>query len=468
MLYHSTRGLNQPKNFSEVLYSGLAGDGGLFVPEFIPKLNKETLKQWKSFSYEKLAVEIISLFSGDCFTKSELIEIVNESYSGFHHKLKSPLIKLEDNHYFLELFHGPTLAFKDFAMQVIAKMFEKTLRKKNININIITATSGDTGSAAVEAFKDVSNVNLYVLYPHERISQIQRKQMTTSNSNNVKVFAVQGTFDDCQAIVKGLFADKALVRDVNLSGVNSINWVRILVQIIYYFSAFYQLKDLSEEKLNFCVPTGNFGDAYAGYISKKMGLPIKKIIVATNKNDILDRVFKTGVYKSNGVSKTLSPSMDIQVASNFERLLFDLLNGDTLEVKKLINDLFNKGGFSLERKILSLMEKDFQSGAVTDEDTIATIYQFYHKRDIILCPHSAIGVRVAQGFSDGRDTVVSLGTAHPAKFKETVESALDMSIPIPSVLKDIMKKKERVKVILPSKELVAEEIRKSYKERIVR
>ena len=460
MLYHSTRGSGQPKNFSEVLHSGLAGDGGLFVPDLIPKLNKETLKQWKNLSYEKLAVEIISLFSGDCFTKSELTEIVYESYSGFHHKLKSPLIKLEDNHYFLELFHGPTLAFKDFAMQVIAKMFAKTLRKKNLNINIITATSGDTGSAAVEAFKCVSNVNLYVLYPHKRISQIQRKQMTTSNANNVEVFAVQGTFDDCQSIVKRLFADKALVSDVNLSGVNSINWVRILVQIIYYFSAFYQLNNLSKEKLNFCVPTGNFGDAYAGYIAKKMGLPIKKIIVATNKNDILDRVFKTGVYRSNSVSKTLSPSMDIQVASNFERLLFDLLDGDAEEVSKLMHNLSNKGGFNLEKKTISLIEKEFASGAVTDEDTLATINKYYSKRGIILCPHSAIGVRVAKNFLGAGDTIVSLGTAHPAKFKETVESALNMSIPMPSVLKDIMKKQESVKVILPSKDLVAEEIRK--------
>ena len=339
MLYHSTRGLDRSKNFSEVLHSGLADDGGLFVPNYIPKLNMQTLNQWRHLSYEELAIEIISLFSGDCFSKKELAEIVHQSYSGFQHELKSPLIKLEENHYFLELFHGPTFAFKDFAMQVIAKMFAKTLRKENLNINIVTATSGDTGSAAVEAFKDVSNVNLYVLYPHERISQIQRMQMTTSNAKNIKIFAVKGTFDDCQAIVKKLFADKALAGEVNLSGVNSINWVRILVQIIYYFSAFYQMKDLPTGKMNFSVPTGNFGDAYAGYLSKKMGLPIDKIIVATNKNDILHRVFKTGVYRSNSVSKTLSPSMDIQVASNFERLLFDLLNNDTKEVGRLMKSL---------------------------------------------------------------------------------------------------------------------------------
>ena len=345
MLYHSTRGLDESKNFSEVLHSGLAGDGGLFVPKSIPMLNMETLNQWRHLSYEELAVEIIALFSGDCFSRPELAEIVHDSYSGFQHELKSPLIKLEDNHHLLELFHGPTLAFKDFAMQVIAKMFAKTLPKKNLKINIVTATSGDTGSAAVEAFKAVSSVNLYVLYPHERISQIQRMQMTTSNANNIKVFAVKGTFDDCQSIVKGLFADTDLVRDVNLSGVNSINWARILVQIVYYFSAFYQMKDFSERKLSFSVPTGNFGDAYAGYLSKKMGLPINKIIVATNKNDILDRVFKTGIYKSSGVSKTLSPSMDIQVASNFERLLFNLLSNDTNEVSKLMNKLSNEGSY---------------------------------------------------------------------------------------------------------------------------
>jgi threonine synthase len=462
MLYHSTRGLDRSKNFSEVLHSGLADDGGLFVPNYIPKLNMQTLNQWRHLSYEELAIEIISLFSGDCFSKKELAEIVHQSYSGFQHELKSPLIKLEENHYFLELFHGPTFAFKDFAMQVIAKMFAKTLRKENLNINIVTATSGDTGSAAVEAFKDVSNVNLYVLYPHERISQIQRMQMTTSNAKNIKIFAVKGTFDDCQAIVKKLFADKALAGEVNLSGVNSINWVRILVQIIYYFSAFYQMKDLPTGKMNFSVPTGNFGDAYAGYLSKKMGLPIDKIIVATNKNDILHRVFKTGVYRSNSVSKTLSPSMDIQVASNFERLLFDLLNNDTKEVGRLMKSLHENGYFNLEKRLISLISKDFDSGAVTDDDTMATINRFFNEREIVLCPHSAIGVRVAKNFVDVGKTVVSLGTAHPAKFKETVDSALDMSIPVPPSLKDVMDKKENVKVIPPSKEQIADEIRKSY------
>ena len=462
MLYHSTRGLDESKNFSEVLHSGLAGDGGLFVPKSIPMLNMETLNQWRHLSYEELAVEIIALFSGDCFSRPELAEIVHDSYSGFQHELKSPLIKLEDNHHLLELFHGPTLAFKDFAMQVIAKMFAKTLPKKNLKINIVTATSGDTGSAAVEAFKAVSNVNLYVLYPHGRISQIQRMQMTTSNANNIKVFAVKGTFDDCQSIVKGLFADKDLVRDVNLSGVNSINWARILVQIVYYFSAFYQMKDFSERKLSFSVPTGNFGDAYAGYLSKKMGLPINKIIVATNKNDILDRVFKTGIYKSSGVSKTLSPSMDIQVASNFERLLFNLLSNDTNEVSNLMNKLSNKGSFNLDKKITSLISKDFHSGAVSDDETTATIDHFFKQKEIILCPHSAIGVRVGQAFVDAGETVVSLGTAHPAKFKETVESALDRSIQIPPALKDVIKKQESVKVIPPNQDIVAGEIRKTY------
>ena len=462
MLYYSTRGLDGSKNFSEVLHSGLAGDGGLFVPKFIPKLDMEALNKWRGLSYEELAIEIISLFSGDCFSKSELAEIVHDSYSDFQHELKSPLIELENNHYFLELFHGPTFAFKDFAMQVIAKMFAKTLQKKCLKINILTATSGDTGSAAVEAFKDVSNVNLYVLYPHKRISQIQRMQMTTSKAKNVKVFAVKGTFDDCQSIVKKLFADKALASEVNLSGVNSINWARILVQIIYYFSAFYQIKNLPNGKLSFSVPTGNFGNAYAGYLAKKMGLPIDKIIVATNKNDILDRVFKTGVYRSNSVSKTLSPSMDIQVASNFERLLFDLLNNDTKKVGKLMKQLSNKGHFDLEKRIISSISRDFDSGAVTDKDTIATINHFFNEREIILCPHSAIGVKVGKNFVDVGETIVSLGTAHPAKFKETVENALDMRIQIPTALKGVMEKKERVKVIPPSKEQLADEIRKSY------
>ena len=335
MLYHSTRGLDGSRSFSEVLHSGLAEDGGLFVPESVPTLNRETINEWKHYSYEELAVEIISLFSGDCFSRSELTEIVYQSYSGFQNAIKSPLTKLEENHFFLELFHGPTLAFKDFAMQVIAKMFARTLHKKNLKINIVTATSGDTGSAAVEAFKNVSNVNLYVLYPHERISQIQRMQMTTANAKNIKVFAVQGTFDDCQSIVKRLFADKELVSDVNLSGVNSINWARILVQTVYYFSAFYQMKVISGGKGEFLCSDRQFWRCLRRISCKKMGLPINKIIVATNKNDILDRVFKTGIYKSDQVSQTLSPSMDIQVASNFERLLFDLLNKDQIKFVSL-------------------------------------------------------------------------------------------------------------------------------------
>ena len=458
--YRSTRGQAPALDFEGVLLAGLASDGGLYLPESLPQFTADELRAMRGLSYTELATTVIAPFVEGSIDRDTLAKLVEASYRDFRHQAVAPVVQLDHEQWLLELFHGPTLAFKDFAMQVIAKMFAKTLRKKNLNINIVTATSGDTGSAAVEAFKCVSNVNLYVLYPHKRISQIQRKQMTTSNANNVGVFAVQGTFDDCQSIVKRLFADKALVSDVNLSGVNSINWVRILVQIIYYFSAFYQLNNLSEEKLNFCVPTGNFGDAYAGYIAKKMGLPIKKIIVATNKNDILDRVFKTGVYRSNSVSKTLSPSMDIQVASNFERLLFDLLDGDAGEVSKLMHNLSDKGGFNLEKKTISLIEKEFASGAVTDEDTLATINKYYSKRDIILCPHSAIGVRVAKNFLGAGDTIVSLGTAHPAKFKETVESALNMSIPMPSVLKDIMKKQESVKVILPSKDLVAEEIRK--------
>ena len=461
MLYHSTRGLDGSRSFREVLHSGLAEDGGLFVPESVPTLNRGTIDEWKHYSYEELAVEIISLFSGDCFSRSELTDIVYQSYSGFQNEIKSPLTKLEENHFLLELFHGPTLAFKDFAMQVIAKMFARTLQKKNLKINIVTATSGDTGSAAVEAFKNVSNVNLYVLYPHERISQIQRMQMTTANATNIKVFAVKGTFDDCQSIVKRLFADKELVSDVNLSGVNSINWARILIQTVYYFSAFYQMKFVSGEKVSFCVPTGNFGDAYAGYLAKKMGLPINKIIVATNENDILDRVFKTGTYKSDQVSQTLSPSMDIQVASNFERLLFDLLNKDPKKVCELMNKLAKKGGFNVDKKIIKQILKDFDSGAVTDKDTVTTIGQFYHSREVILCPHSAIGVRVAQDFVNAGETVISLGTAHPAKFKDTVESALNISIPIPLPLKDVIKKNENVKVISPDKGLVAEEIRNS-------
>ena len=443
MLSHSTRGLDNSKNFSEVLHAGLAGDGGLFVPKFIPQLNQEILNQWRHLSYEELALEIISLFSGDCFSRAELSEIVNQSYSGFDHELKSPLIKLEDNHYFLELFHGPTLAFKDFAMQVIAKMFAKTLQEKNIKINIITATSGDTGSAAVEAFKGISNVNLYVLYPHERISQIQRKQMTTSNAKNVKVFAVQGTFDDCQLIVKELFADKSLVSDVNLSGVNSINWARIIAQAVYYFYAYF--KTGNGQPLSFSVPTGNFGDIYAGYLAKKLGLPVDKLIVATNKNDILHRAISGGDYTQKKVEETNTPSMDIQIASNFERLLYDVKDCNS-EVTKDVMSKIKNNTYQIDNSDLDEIKKNFTSEMLDENETIQMIKDINKEYKVVVDPHTAVGIGAAKKLGLEQNCVV-LSTAHPCKFPKAIEDAISKTEELPDSLKYVYDREEKFEVI---------------------
>ena len=461
MKYKSTRGGSELKNFEEVLLSGLAGDGGLFIPEEFPKLTLAEINKLGCMSYEQLAISIISLYAGNLFSNEELKFVVEKSYSKFTDEKRSPLIKLSDNHFMLELFHGPTLAFKDFAMQIISKMLDVILEKNKKKISIITATSGDTGSAAVEAFKHSERANLFVLYPHERISELQRKQMTTAGSLNTKIFAVRGTFDDCQAIVKNLFKDIELRKDVNLAGVNSINWARILAQIVYYFSAYLQLpKDKSN--VNFSVPTGNFGDAYAGYVAKKMGLPIDKIIIATNQNDILDRIIRTGEYFKSEVYKTHSPSMDIQIASNFERLLFELLDQNSNELNRLISLLESNNGFTINASLRSSLEKDFSSGSLGDIQTIQTIKDYYREKKVILCPHSAIGVKVAEESLDPENITISLATAHPGKFKDTVERAISEPIQLPKNLSDLLEKQEIYKVIPPDINMIASEIRKYF------
>ncbi len=461
MKYKSTRGGSEPKDFEEVLLSGLAKDGGLFIPSAFPKLSLAEVNNLGSLTYEQLAVRIISLYTGNLFSNEELKVLVEKSYSRFTDEKRSPLIKLSDNHFMLELFHGPTLAFKDFAMQVISRMFDFILEKNKRKISIITATSGDTGSAAVEAFKYSERANLFVLYPYKRISELQRKQMTTVGSSNTKIFAVKGTFDDCQAIVKNLFKDIELRKDVNLAGVNSINWARILIQIVYYFSAYLQIPR-DKNNINFSVPTGNFGDAYAGYVAKKMGLPIDKIIIATNQNDILDRIIQTGEYFKGKVYKTNSPSMDIQIASNFERLLFEILGQNPNELVRLMNRLEANNGFTINSYLRNSLEKDFASGSLSDIETIKTINDYYRERKVLLCPHSAIGVKVAEESIGPNSITVSLATAHPGKFKDTVERAISEPIQLPKNLSEVVEKKEIYKVIPPDINLIAGEIRKYF------
>ena len=357
MEYISTRNKNLKYNFKDIFFRGLAPDGGLFIPNQIKKYNEAEIKKLSLLSYVDLATEIIFNFCSSSLEKNKLNNIIKKSYKNFSSK---EVIKLKKfgNLNLIELYHGPTLAFKDIAMQVLGNMYDEFNISSNNKVNIIVATSGDTGSAAIAALNDRKNINVFVLHPHKKISNIQRKIMTTIGSRNVYNIAIKGTFDDCQKLVKEMFSENNFREKINMSGVNSINWARIICQIVYYFYSYFKFQN---KKVSFAVPTGNFGDVFAGYVAKKMGLPIEKLIVATNENDILERVINTGEYKPTKVKPSLSPSMDVQISSNFERLLFDVLNEDDKQVSIFMNDLKSKGSFLLNKEQVAIIKKDFNA-----------------------------------------------------------------------------------------------------------
>ncbi|MDC0059488.1 threonine synthase [Pelagibacteraceae bacterium] len=440
MEYISTRNTERFFSFKDVFLKGLAPDGGLFVPKKIPFYSEEDLEKFRNLNYRKLAIKIISDFCSGDFSKSEIEEIVNESYKNFRVGEVVEIKKIEDNN-FLELFHGPTLAFKDIAMQVIGNMYEKILKKNNLEVNIIVATSGDTGAAAISALRDRKNIKIFVLHPNNKISDVQRKFMTTINSENVFNVALEGNFDDCQQLVKSMFADKKFNSSINMSGVNSINWSRIVAQTVYYIFSCLKITR-TKEKINFSVPTGNFGDIYAGYIAKKMGLPINKLIIATNENDILKRTLNSGNYKPSKVKHTISPSMDIQVASNFERLVFDLTSNDSKKTKKLMDDLRKKGEFKLEDKELKIIRENFCSESLSDRETKLTIREIYKNQKILIDPHTAVGIGVAKKIPLQGQTI-TLATAHPSKFSEIVKEATGIKPELPENLKDLLDQKEK-------------------------
>ena len=440
MNYISTRNKSLNFDFSSIFLRGLAPDGGLFLPNKIKKFSENELKELSQLNYIDLGVEIISGFCTPVLNKNKIKLILNKAYSSFDTKNIVEIKKI-DNINLLELYHGPTLAFKDIAMQVIGLMYEAlNLNKKKINI--IVATSGDTGSAAIAALKEKKNINLFVLHPHEKISNIQRKIMTTCVSNNIYNIAVKGNFDDCQKIVKQMFNDEKFREKINMSGVNSINWARIICQIVYYFYAYFKISS----KVNFSVPTGNFGDVYAGYIAKKMGLPIDKLIVATNENDILCRVINSGEYKPSEVKPSLSPSMDIQVASNFERLLFDVLNSDDQKVSKSMKDLNDNGFFKLENDELKKIRENFFAEKINDSDTLRIIKDFFINYGFILDPHTATAVGASYKVKNNSKTIV-LGTAHPYKFLETIKLAIGKNVDPPKQFSDLSKKIEKFEII---------------------
>jgi len=441
MEYISTRNTQNTYSFKDVFLKGLAPDGGLFVPKQIPIFSKEELKELKKASYNELAVKIISKFCSKEFNQKEIREIIENSYKNF--RIKNVVaIKKIGNINLLELFHGPTLAFKDIAMQVIGNMYEKILKKNKLQINIVVATSGDTGAAAISAIKDRKNMKIFVLHPKNKISEVQRKFMTTVNSKNVFNIALDGNFDECQKFVKLMFADKNFSTSIKMSGVNSINWSRIMVQIVYYFFAYFKIAK-EEKKINFSVPTGNFGDVYAGYVAKKMGLPINKLIIATNNNDILKRALNTGVYKPLKVKHTISPSMDIQVASNFERLIFDVCSCNSDETLKLMNDLNEKGEFILKEENLNKIRTNFLSESLSEQETKSVMKEIYEKEGILIDPHTAVAIGAANKISL-EDNVVVLGTAHPAKFSNVVMNETNAKPDLPENLKKILNQKERI------------------------
>ncbi|MEM6303215.1 MAG: threonine synthase [Pseudomonadota bacterium] len=442
MRYVSTRGAAPVLDFEETMLTGLARDGGLYVPEVIPTLTPSEIAAMSGKPYEDVAFTVMRPFIGDTFTDDEFRELIAKAYAAIGHDARAPLVQLAPNHFLLELFHGPTLAFKDFAMQLIGQMFQKALARKQARVTIVGATSGDTGSAAIEAFKGLGNVDVFILYPHGRVSEVQRRQMTTPQEANVHALAVEGDFDDCQARLKDMFNDFDFRDSVKLAGVNSINWGRVLAQIVYYFTSAVAL-GAPERRVSFTVPTGNFGDIFAGYIAKQMGLPIDRLVVATNQNDILDRALKGQGYHKGPTHPSISPSMDIQVSSNFERALFDAYGRDGAAVTHLMAELA-QGGFDVSQGAMQALQEHYQSGRASEEETSATITQALAQTGELLCPHSAIGVKVAEEQRDEATPMITLATAHPAKFPDAVEAATGIRPPLPPRMADLFEREERV------------------------
>ena len=442
MRYISTRGSAPVLSFEDALLTGLARDGGLYVPETIPRFSDKDLADMATMSYEDIAFKVMRPFIGDTFTDAEFTALIDKAYSGFNHTVRAPLVQLDQGHFLLELFHGPTLAFKDFAMQLIGQMFQAVLSRKGERVTIVGAASGDTGSAAIEAFRGLDNVDVFILFPHGRVSEVQRRQMTTPGESNVHALAMDGDFDDCQARLKDMFNDHDFRDAVRLAGVNSINWGRVLAQVVYYFTAALSM-GACDRKVSFTVPTGNFGDIFAGYIAREMGLPIADLVVATNQNDILHRCLTTGAYHKGAVHASISPSMDIQVSSNFERALYFAYGQDSNATKALMDDLA-QGGFDVGDDVLRTLQDTYKSGRVSEEETSATIKEFYNNTGELLCPHSAIGVRVAQALRDRATPMITLATAHPAKFPDAVEAATGIRPPLPDHMADLFDRDERV------------------------
>jgi threonine synthase len=446
MQFVSTRGEAPVLGFSDAVLSGLASDGGLYLPQSWPQVSPDEIASFAGTPYADVAYAIISRFTEAEIPADTLRDIIDASYATFRHPSVTPLVEIAPGHFVLELFHGPTLAFKDVAMQFLARIMDHILAERGARATIVGATSGDTGSAAIEAFRGRDTTDIFILHPEGRTSEVQRRQMTTVADANVHNLALKGTFDDCQAIVKGLFRVPSFRNDMKLSGVNSINWGRIVAQIVYYFTAAGSLGS-PHRPVNFVVPTGNFGDIFAGYAAKRMGLPIANLVIATNSNDILARTLETGRYETGTVHPTISPSMDIQVSSNFERLLFEALDRDALGLKRLMDSLQQSGTFTVPPKALAAIRETFAAGRASEAETSDTIAGVLAQSGYLLDPHTAVGIHVARTHELGAAPVVTLATAHPAKFPAAVKAASGVEPGLPAWLGDLYERPERFDVL---------------------
>jgi threonine synthase len=446
--YISTRGESPSLGFEDVLLTGLAPDGGLYVPESLPHFSLEEIRSWRGLSYSELAFNVMHPFVDDAVPADAFRAMLNETYGVFAHKAVAPLVQIDTNEWVLELFRGPTLAFKDFALQLLGRLLDYVLEKRKQHVVIMGATSGDTGSAAIEGCRRCEHVDIFILHPHERVSEVQRRQMTTVKGDNIHNIAVRGNFDDCQRMVKASFGDQSFLGGkTQLAAVNSINWARIMAQIVYYFHASLALGG-PDRSMAFSVPTGNFGDIFAGYLARNMGLPISQLVIATNRNDILHRFMSGNRYEQQTLEHTLSPSMDIMVSSNFERLLFDLHGRDGHAVKELLENA-SKGPVSIEDYRWKAARRLFDSDAVDDQSTADTIREIFEQNEYLLDPHTAIGVRAARNCRrDPAIPMITLGTAHPAKFPDSViESGVKASPELPSHMADLFEREEQYTVL---------------------
>jgi threonine synthase len=447
MRYVSTRGEAPSLDFVEVMLAGLARDGGLYVPERWPAFDRTTVESLAGKPYAEAAVDVVRPFVGDSIAEADLSRMAREAYGSFRHPATAPLVQLDPSLFVLELFHGPTLAFKDLAMQLVARLMDHVLLQRGERTTIVVATSGDTGAAAIEAFRGRAQADVVVLFPKGRVSEVQQRMMTTVPDANVHAVAIEGTFDDCQALVKAMFNHHAFRDRVRLSGVNSINWARIVAQVVYYFTAAVAL-GAPHRKIAFTVPTGNFGDVYAGYVAARMGLPVDRLVVATNVNDILARTFATGTYEIRDVVATTSPSMDIQVSSNFERLLFDAYGRDAAAVRSLMGSLAQSKRFAVSARALKELRAMFTADRADEQESAAEIRAWMREAHYCVDPHTAVALAVAE--KEKRDPsvpMVVLSTAHPAKFPDAVKAACGVTPALPDWLADLQKRKERVTVL---------------------